>query len=268
VQGGSGIFGGMSDLFMKKQNYSAFYGWESMELQRSAKNKRNTDWGMRDEDIFRFTVDLMEKSDNKKPFLITISTIDMHPPFEALYKTPDAKGIKLLECLYSTDKGFGVFWNYFKKSRYYKNTAVIVVADHAMGGGVDYDSFLGRYKKDTHPFSDFISCFMYLPGNPAYKGKKNATLCTNLDITPTLLDMMNIDCENPFTGLSIFSERPKYPVVISNFRLEDSPYLMTRMTPAGKEAAKKVNWTAGNQAEFINFMSNLANTRGIYPPVK
>jgi phosphoglycerol transferase MdoB-like AlkP superfamily enzyme len=268
VQGGSGIFGGMSDLFVKKQNYSKFLGWESVELQSFAKNDRNSDWGMRDEDIFKYTVKYMEENDNKKPFVLTISTIDMHPPFDALYKTPNAKGIRLLNCLYSTDKGIGVFWDYFKKSRYYKNTVVIVVADHAMGGGNEYETFLGRYKKEAHPFCDFIPCFMYLPGNKEYTGKKNATFCTNLDILPTLLDMMNVDCPNPFMGLSIFSERPKYPVQLTNFRLEDHPWLIERMPPAGKDAMKKLNWTAQNQEEFFNYMANLAVTRGFYPPLK
>ena len=61
VQGGSGIFGGMRDLFEKKQGYDKFYGWESVELQSYAKNKRNSDWGMRDEDIFRYAVKYMDE---------------------------------------------------------------------------------------------------------------------------------------------------------------------------------------------------------------
>ena len=200
-------------------------------------------------------------------FLLTISTIDMHPPFDAFYKTPNAQGINLLNCLYSTDKGIGVFWEYFKKSRYKDNTMILVIADHAMSGGNDYEAFLGRYKKDTHPFCDYISCFFYLPGNNAYRGKKNQIFCTNLDIAPTILDMMNVDCENPFIGLSIFSERQKYPVLISNFRLEDHPYLMAKMPAKGRDLSKKINWTAKDQQELTEFMSNLAVTRGIYPPV-
>lgn len=268
VQGGSGVFGGMRDLFLQKQKYTKFLGWESVELQHYAINKRNSEWGIRDEDIFRYTVGFMEEHDNRKPFVLTISTIDMHQPFDALYTTPNAKGIRILNCLYSTDRGVGVFWDYFKKSKYYSNTVVVVVADHAMMGGVEYDTFLGRYGKEVHPFCDFITCFMYLPGKKEYKDKKNPTLCTNLDILPTLMDMMNIDCPNPFTGLSIFSERSRYPVPLTNFRLEDHPWLLSKMPPAGKKAMKKLNWTEENQQEYREYMSNLAMTRGFYPSLK
>ena len=268
VQGGSGVFGGMSELFTKRQKYGKFLGWESLELQRSATNRRNSDWGMRDEDIFKYAINYMETRQSSKPFVLTISTIDMHPPFDALYTTPNAQGIRLLNCLYSTDKAVGLFWDYFRKSKYAANTVVVFVADHAMGGGVEYETFLGRYKKEAHPFCDFIPCFMYLPGNKEYRGKKNTTFCTNLDILPSLLDMMNIDTPNPFTGLSVFSERPKYPVQLTNFRLEDHPWLLTRMPQAGKDAMKKLGWTAQNQDEYFNYLSNLANTRGFCPPIK
>jgi phosphoglycerol transferase MdoB-like AlkP superfamily enzyme len=267
VQGGSGIFGGMKELFENKQKYNKFYGFESVELHAYAKNKSKSDWGLRDEDIFRYAVKLMDENDNKKPFLLTLSTIDVHPPYDALYTSPASRGIKLLNCLYSTDKGVGVFWDYFKKSRYYNNTVVVVIADHAMGGGVDYDSFLGKFKKDSHSFCDFITCFIYLPGNDKWKGKKNSTFCTNLDMLPTLLDMMNIDCENPFLGLSIFSDRLKYPYPISHFNLEAHPYLSARMDKKGRELENKVKWNEADQTEFYNFMGNLAVTRRFYPPI-
>jgi arylsulfatase A-like enzyme len=210
----------------------------------------------------------MEENTGEKPFLLTISTIDMHPPYEALYKAPGSHGIKMLDCLYSTDRAIGLFWDYFRKSRYRDNTMIVVMADHAMGGGNAYDSFLGKYHKTASPFCDYITCFFHLPKNPSYRGQKNDILCTNLDLLPSIIAMINIDCENPFTGLSVFSERPKYPVPLSVFRMQDYPILMEGVTPEIREGMRKLDWTAANQDEFMEYMYSLAVTRSIYPPLK
>ena len=83
---------------------------------------------------------------------------------------------------------------------------VILTADHAMGNNKDYLAFIKDYGNYARPFFDRIPCFMYLPGG-AWAGRRIDVNCVNLDILPTILDMMNKDLANPFMGLSIFSER-------------------------------------------------------------
>ena len=83
---------------------------------------------------------------------------------------------------------------------------VILTADHAMGNNKDYLAFIKDYGNYARPFFDRIPCFIFLPGG-AWAGRSNNVNCVNLDILPTILDMMNKDLANPFMGLSIFSER-------------------------------------------------------------
>ena len=56
VQGGGGLFAGIESAFINRQNYDGFYGWESLEMQAYANRKLNSQWGLRDEDVFRFAV--------------------------------------------------------------------------------------------------------------------------------------------------------------------------------------------------------------------
>jgi phosphoglycerol transferase MdoB-like AlkP superfamily enzyme len=165
-------------------------------------------FGVDDETLFNNMVDWLKKYPGDKPFLMTISTIDSHPPFKVRYKIPSAKDNTLLNSFYSTDRALSIFWEYFKQSKFRTDTVVIVLADHAMGNNKDYNEFVAeKFPKYYSPFIDRIPCFMYFPDTDAWRGAVNSTSCTNLDLVPTILDMMNLDLENPFIGLSIFSER-------------------------------------------------------------
>ncbi len=268
VQGGSGTFVGMKSAFINRQNYERFYAWESLELQTFAKGKRKSDWGIRDEDVFLFAISMLKENRLKKPFLLTISTLDMHPPFDPLHSHPNARGNKELNTLYGTDKAFGLFRDYLRASPYNDNTMIVVVADHARGPGMQYMELFGSKRGFRQTSYDFIPCVMFLPGNGKWKGTINTTVCTNLDIVPTILDMMNIDVENPFIGLSIWSERPDYPLAVSSYYTVNDEYIMGRISAKDRAAVAQIRWTEDNQKEFFTFMRNLAVKRMIYPEGK
>jgi phosphoglycerol transferase MdoB-like AlkP superfamily enzyme len=207
VQAGSERFIGMKDLFMKRQGYDFFYGSESLAIDNITSLRKG--FGVDDDTLFDFVVEWLDKYSGEKPLLLTVSTINSHPPFKFKYKHPGAGDNDMLNALYSTDKAFGKFWDYFKKSRYRDNTLVILTADHAMGNNREYIAFVKNFEDYYRPFFDVIPCYMHFPGG-AWKGVANKTPCVSLDLLPTILDMMNLDLANPFMGLSIFSERPYY----------------------------------------------------------
>lgn len=266
VQGSTSTFVGMGNSFTKRQNYDKFYSRESLDLIQFSKTGLNRgSWGIRDEDVLGYAVKMLKEKKPSKPFLMTISTIDMHPPFDPLRKIPIAEGNVLLNSLYSFDYAFGIFWNYFINSEYKENTIVILVADHAMGPITDYTNLLDKYGMASQTRFDYIASLMYLPGNEKWAGKKNMMICSNLDIAPTIMDMMNIDQPNPFLGLSIFSERPYYPLIISSFDMQNRPYIMADVSPADKEIIKSIGWSAKDQADFDLFIVSLTKRRAIYP---
>jgi phosphoglycerol transferase MdoB-like AlkP superfamily enzyme len=207
MQAGSERFIGMKDFFTKREGYDYFYGSESLALDNISSLRRG--FGVDDDTLFDFAMDWLDKYSGEKPLLLTIHTINSHPPFKVKYKHPGAGENDMLNALYSTDKAFGKFWDYFKKSKYRNNTLVILTADHAMGNNKEYIEFVKHHEDYYHPFFDIIPCFMHFPGG-AWKGMTNKTPCVSMDLLPTILDMMNLDMANPFMGLSIFSERQYY----------------------------------------------------------
>ncbi|MBN1497750.1 MAG: LTA synthase family protein [Spirochaetes bacterium] len=232
IQSASERFISMKDFFMQRQSYDCFYGSESLAID----NIRNMSggFGVDDETLFDYVVGWLEKYPGEKPLFLTISTINSHPPFKVKYTIPEAGGNDMLNALYSTDRAFGKFWSYFKKSKYRNNTLLILTADHAMGNNKEYISFVKQFEDHYHPYFDRIPCLLYFPGG-ALRGVTNNTPCVSLDLTPTLLDMMRLDLANPFMGLSIFSERPFYE------RQVVKPEEINKdMTPEKIESAKKL----------------------------
>lgn len=266
VQGGSGTFVGMRDTFLKRQSYDAFYCRESVELLAHARYRHNREhWGVRDEDVLSFGVRLMKEDRIKRPFLMTISTLDMHPPFDPLFRHPAAGDSPLLNCLYSADRAIGVLWDYFLNSPRAGDTLLVLVADHAMGPNAEFLELVKHRKRFDGIHCDFIPCVFYIPGERRWRGRKNATLCTNLDIGPTILDMINIDTPNPFMGLSIFSERPFYPLTLCEYYTPALRFIMDRASARERDYIAGVNWTHGDHRRFSDFLRDLALRRAVAP---
>ncbi|HOD14006.1 MAG TPA: LTA synthase family protein [Spirochaetota bacterium] len=230
AQAGSEHFIGMKDFFMKREGYDYFYGCESL-IPRGIRDRENG-FGVDDDVLFGFVVELLKKQPRNAPFLLTISTINSHPPFKVKERHPGSDGNEMIDAIHSTDRAFGEFWEYFKKSPHADNTVVILTADHAMGNNKQYIDFMKKHEDHFSPFFDIIPCYIHFPGG-AYRGVKNDTLCTSMDLLPTLLEMMDMDLPNPFMGIPIFSERKYYKNM-------DNPTGAMKLDQATIAQAKKI----------------------------
>jgi len=91
---------------------------------------RMSKWGVPDGYVFeQATEDLKNE---KEPFMKTIYTVSSHPPFDVPFsKIPgNSNRDKYLNSVAYTDSCLGAFINAFRKSPLWKNTLLIVTADH------------------------------------------------------------------------------------------------------------------------------------------
>ena len=136
-----------------------------------------------------------------------------------------------------------------------RNTLILLTADHAMVTralrAVDAGMRMSEF--------DFLTAMLYVPGNERWRGQSTATLCTQLDVAPTILDMMDVDVENPFLGLSIFSERPRYPLAVGR-EIPPDP-----VTGAPRDVAGTLGWTPEDHAAFLAYLQALAAANRIRP---
>lgn len=254
IQGSSSEFASTESVLLNN-GFSKIISLENPEFRSFAKEPISG-WGIKDHDLFRYTVNLLENNRIESPFFLTLGTIDLHAPFktkDSMHRFSDP----VFDCVHSTDDAFGILWNYFKNSKYRDNTLFLFIADHAMVMNPEYFRLRGSGFNQSR--LDTITCVMYIPGNTAWQGKSDPILCTNLDIAPTILDMMKIDLENPFMGLSVFAERERYPYVPCEFIIDQIFLGMLK-------GNRKINLTTDEYGLFRAYVYALSYNNKIIPP--
>ena len=245
IQAGPGSFGDTENFFRLRGGYKNFLS-AARVIDYPDRSLPLGIWGASDIDTFKLAVKWLE-SNNDNPFLLTISSIDIHHP----YTTATSKrGVdnNLLNCVYSSDTAFGIFWDYFINSPYHKNTIVVLTADHPIFPTVDYL----QLRKQPPSYYDYIPVAIYSPFHQKLMGIRDHTIGTNLDIAPTLFELIGRDSNNSFLGLSLLSERKNYPYYIGRINIE-----------------KKINnanteWSDADQTLLINYLRFLSMRNRLY----
>ncbi len=165
-------------------------------------------WGYSDNQMFPVMWNMLQEK--PEPFLMMLSTIDTHAPFDiAKDITPYGDGKNaVLNSFHTTDNAFGKFWNEFTQSKYYNNTIVVAVADHAIFPGAEMKNLFPK-EAASLSFYDPNMFMIYVPDGSL--PKEVNIYSSGIDVAPTLLQVLNINVPNAFEGHSIFDDRNKYP---------------------------------------------------------
>jgi len=247
VQADFGSFASTKAIFARHR-YDRIVSAEDRELAGGIAQPLTKTWGVPDEDLFRALNRMLGDGTARAPFLLSIATTDMHFPYTVLVRHPGASGNDLLDAVHTEDRAFGVFWQQFKQSPWAANTMIFLTADHAL---VRQAVRRGGADPRVSEF-DYVTGMLYVPGGAQWAGQGTDTVCTQLDVLPTILDVMGIDVPNPFLGLSIFSERAQHPLALGR----DIP--LDRLSRADRLAADAVGWTPDDQARYMALLRYLA----------
>ena len=175
------------------------------------KNEFNNDsefdgvWGIWDEPFFQyFNKTLTQK---KAPFMATLFSVSSHEPYivPEKYEGKFPKGtVNIHQTIGYTDMALKKFFNEAKKQPWYKNTIFVLVADH--GNTIAYYEYRKEGNKHTVPI-------LFFSPDEKYVGVNN-DWAQQIDIFPTLLDM--IGYEKPFRswGRSLISDKQVAPFVM------------------------------------------------------
>ena len=162
-------------------------------------------WGIWDEPFFQYLNNTLTQK--KQPFMATLFSVSSHEP----YKVPDKyegkfpKGkVDIHQCIGYTDYSLKKFFAAAKKQTWYNNTIFVIVADH--GNTIAYEEYKKEFNKNTVPI-------LFFSPNEKYVGVNN-DWAQQIDIYPTLLDM--IGYQKPFRswGRSLINEKQVPPFVV------------------------------------------------------
>jgi phosphoglycerol transferase MdoB-like AlkP superfamily enzyme len=173
---------------------------------------------LQDQQFYKMLINYLEKQKvpMQKPFFLAMYTAETH----AWTDVDTSKGgmiykdgsVETLNTIHNMDDAFGKFWEYFKQSKYFKDTLIIFTSDHCHYHDLRYLKLMKASQEMDYDyrksFIDKIPLLFYSPYNDLPK-EFDAHSHTSIDLAPTLLHYLNInDAENSFIGNSLFE--PKY----------------------------------------------------------
>jgi len=144
----------------------------------------NSDWGVHDHLLFQALEDSMNIV--TEPFLKVVLTLSSHDPFdvpmETVFKGKDQLN-KYRNSIFYADKSLGSFLDWAKEKDWWKNTLVVMVADHS-----------NRKSEDMPVYSPlaFRIPMLWVGGALTKKGIEVKKFGSQVDIPVTLLDQLGI----------------------------------------------------------------------------
>lgn len=158
-------------------------------------------WGVPDHVMFRHAIEAIDSRDTSRPFFAAMLTCSDHGPYilpEDIELKPKSEAIhhKMIEY---ADWSIGQFMAEARKHDWFKNTLFVFVADHGASLVNHYDMSLSYHH---------IPLIFYYPGVIAPCRRDDIAL--QIDITPTLLGMLQIDCGNNTLGIDLFHQHRPY----------------------------------------------------------
>jgi phosphoglycerol transferase MdoB-like AlkP superfamily enzyme len=205
IYGGYGYFDNMNYFF----SHNGYQIVDRSDLKKEEITFANT-WGVCDQDLFNRTLKECDKSFAEgRPFLNHVMTTSNHRPFtypdgviDIPTHTSRAGGVKYC------DYAIGEFIRKASEKPWFKNTLFVIIADHCAGSAGQAEL----------PFMEYqIPFIIYNP--ELVRPQRISKLCSQIDVAPTLLGLMNWSYKSKFFGKDILKMAPEEErAFISNYQ--------------------------------------------------
>ncbi len=206
IYGGYGVFDNMNNYF-RSNNYKVI---DRTDFDASSIQAENV-WGVDDESLFNNSIKQFDAiAKTQKPFFAHIMTTSNHRPYTFPEGKIDLPQGKRAGAVKYTDYAIGQLIENSKTKPWFKDTLFVIVADHC-------SSVAGKTKLPVAKYH--IPLFFYAPD--LLPAGHYGRLASQIDIVPTLLDVLGAKGSTQFYGQSLFAaEAAKVPAraFISNYQ--------------------------------------------------
>ena len=155
--------------------------------------------GIHDEYMFEFFE--QQIGNMEQPFFASLFTLSSHSPYDFPGEKQFNNGSleeDFTNSVFYTDKCLGEFFDNARSQDYWNNTLFIVMADHSHN----------TYKNHALQSFEYHKIPLLIVGGALgdeYVGKKNNKICSNVDITTTILKQLNLSSEEFPWSKNIFN---------------------------------------------------------------
>ncbi|MFC1504284.1 LTA synthase family protein [Spirochaetota bacterium] len=165
-------------------------------------------WGVHDKHMYEKA--LTEIKSLKEPFFCVLLTLSSHYPFDIprdfLKKNKlnyDTCLDRFIASLHYADSALKYFFNEIQKQSFFKDTIFIITSDT----GEDISNSRSYHSKRTSLTEAYhrIPLLFFTPDNYIKPGL-NTTICSQVDICPSLIDILGINALTPWVGRSLFKK--------------------------------------------------------------
>lgn len=190
IYGGIGFFDNMNDFF----EGLGFNVNDKLDFAPENKTFSNA-WGQCDGDSYSESIRLADKSyAENKPFMQVVLTTSNHRPFTFPENTIDMPQGTREAAIRYTDYAIEEFLNKAKEKPWFEDTIFVFMGDHP-------SSIAGKTEVPAKAYG--IVGMIY---SPKYVAPKQIdVLCSQIDLAPTLLNIVGFDYTSPFFGKDVFT---------------------------------------------------------------
>ncbi len=193
LYGGRGFFDNMNSFY-------AGNGFKILDENNFTKEETTfkNAWGVCDVDLFNKTLKECDKTAAiGRPFFKLLMTTSNHRPYTHSKVIGIPSDHHRSTAVRYTDYAIGDFLKKAKEKPWFKDTVFVIVADHCANSAGKLDIETAKYH---------IPMFIYCPAH--IKAKKIDTLCSQIDLAPTLLGLLNFNYTSEFYGKDVINNPP------------------------------------------------------------
>jgi hypothetical protein len=229
-----------TEAFMKKNGFPVC---KCMNREFITHKDQKYIWGMGlQDDIFYRKVFLYLDSLNRKTvrpsqrnrFFVLLSTISNHRLFndmpdslKFIYPKPANPGERCSNSIRLADRFLNEFFVQMERRPFFRNSVVVLLGDHGypMGEHQNYHNEVGYYEES------FRTPLLIL-WKDCLKPQRIRNVCySQIDVAPTVMDMLNIRTANHFFGVSLFDPNRRDSRMVYLVQPYDGIYLSTIIYP-------------------------------------
>jgi hypothetical protein len=185
IQGGSTAFDHEAEFF-SKQGFKTILGKRDIA-------KPGTSWGSHDEFLMPYAASWLHKQ--KSPAFLNLYTITNHHPWSHPQKNDG-----FLNTFAYTDSALNLFIEELGKRALLEKSILFIYGDH----GQELEDRDPRYEINRHLFQDNIHVPLLIYAEGRIKSPRRIeTVSSQIDLLPTLLDLMNLAAPHQSLGKSL-----------------------------------------------------------------
>ncbi|GAA0296170.1 phosphoglycerol transferase MdoB-like AlkP superfamily enzyme [Gracilibacillus halotolerans] len=222
------------DVMYDNLGYEHFFDVESYEVTE----ENSIGWGLKDKEFFEQSIPYMQEI--PQPFYARFITLTNHYPFDlapedATIDKYDSNSRTLnnyFQTVRYLDESVEAFFQQLKDSGLYEDSIIVLMGDHygisdfhkkAMSTYLDEE-----YTDYLHVQLQRVPLYIHIPG---HDGEVISKISGQIDIKPTLLNLLGVDTSNDLTfGTDLFAEERKDFIALRDGSFITDEYVYTKET--------------------------------------